>query len=348
MTLFTHEAFDDHEFVHHIHDADTGLRAIVAVHNATLGPGLGGLRVFNYASDDEALTDVLRLSRGMTYKNALAGIPYGGGKAVILGDPASDKSPALMYALGRALNKLNGHYITAEDVGTTVADMDYIRKETPFARGTSHGVGDPSPFTAKGVRHAIHAAVKSKLGIDNVEGVKISIQGLGNVGYALAQMLHIDGATLIVTDVNAVRLAQAKNEMNATTVKPDEIYDVKCDLFAPCAMGASINNQTIGRLKALIVCGAANNQLALSKHGQDLHNKGILYVPDFVANAGGVINIALEDSATSDVIMARVDEIRGTVDEILERATDGNLPLDVAEALAMDRIHQYRAETRAA
>lgn len=348
MALFEHSAFDHHEFIHHIHDAETGLRAIVAVHNSILGPGLGGLRMFNYANDDDALTDVLRLSKGMTFKNALAGIPFGGGKAVILGDPKTDKSPAMMHAFGRALHKLGGHYITAEDVGTSVADMDVIRSETPFARGTSTGVGDPSPFTAMGVRHSIHAAVQSKLNTDNIKGIKIAIQGLGNVGYGLAQMLHEDGAQLIVTDVSPSKVEQAKQELDAIAIKPDEIYDVECDVFAPCAMGASINDMTIQRIKSSIVCGAANNQLALSKHARELSNRNVLYVPDFVANAGGVINIGLEGDATRDQIMARVDGIRGTVDEILARSSDIRLPVDVAETLALERIQKQADQNLAA
>lgn len=348
MTLFTHSEFDNHTFVHLISDEATGLRAIVAVHNDVLGPGLGGLRMFDYASDADALTDVLRLSRGMTYKNALAGIPYGGGKAVIMGDPKSDKSPAMMKSLGRALDRLGGHYITAEDVGTTVADMDTVRSQTPFARGTTNGVGDPSPFTAKGVRHAIHGGVKSRFQRDDVSGIKVAIQGLGNVGYALAEMLHKDGAQLIVTDMDSTVLEKANQQLNAEIVELDKIYEVECDVFAPCAMGASINDDTISKLTSRVVCGAANNQLARPEHGKALHDLGILYVPDFVANAGGVINIALEGTASFDEIMTRVDGIRGTVDEILGRAVDGLLPIDVAETLAIERIHQHELVTQAA
>lgn len=348
MTLFSHIEFDNHEFVHFVNDANTGLKAIIAVHNSVLGPGLGGLRMFDYSADSDALTDVLRLSRGMTYKNALAGIPFGGGKSVILGDPKTDKSSEMMRAFGRALDKLDGHYITAEDVGTNVADMDAIRTETPYARGTTNGVGDPSPFTAKGVRHAIYSAVKARLDAEDVKGIRIAIQGLGNVGYSLAQMLFEDGAKLIVTDINETRLQKAKQELNAEVAAPDAIFDVDCDVFAPCAMGASINDQTIDRIAARVVCGAANNQLKAPEHAQALHAKQILYVPDFVANAGGVINIASEGATSSKEIMTRVDNIRQTVDEILGRAGEQLLPVDVAETLARERIDQHASSARAA
>lgn len=348
MTFFSHVEFENHELVHFVNDSDTGLRAIIAVHNLALGPGLGGLRMFDYETDAEALTDVLRLSRGMTYKNALAEIPYGGGKSVILGDPRTEKSPEMMRAFGRALNKLGGNYITAEDVGTNVSDMDAIRSESPYARGTTHGVGDPSPYTAKGVRHAIHSAVKARLSTNDVRGIRIAVQGLGNVGYSLAQMLFDDGARLIVTDIDETRLAKAKLELNAEVMAPDAIFDANCDVFAPCAMGASINDATIDRISARVVCGAANNQLKDPEHAQALHERQILYVPDFVANAGGVINIALEGAASPEEIMTRVDNIRQTVDEILGRAGEKLLPVDVAETLARERIDQHAASTMAA
>lgn len=349
MTIFSHVEFDNHEMVHFIRDAKAGLSAIVAVHDATIGPGLGGLRMYNYASDDEAVTDVLRLSRGMTYKNALAGISYGGGKAVIIGDPRTDKSEELLKALGKAIDKLGGSYITAEDVGTTVADMDIIRTKTAFARGTTKGVGDPSPFTARGVRHAIHSAARARFNKDGVRGLRVAIQGLGSVGYALAEMLHADGAILTVADVDKGRVKRAVSDLNATRVEPDEIYMTTCDIFSPCAMGASINDDTIPRLDCGVVCGAANNQLARPEHGRALQDKMILYVPDFVANAGGVINIALEGTATNEEIMARVDAIGETVGEILRRAsTTKLLPNDVAEALARERIAKHQVSSLAA
>lgn len=339
MTVFDAADFDDHEAVHFVSDEKSGLRAIIAMHDSTLGPSLGGLRMFDYASTDDAVTDVLRLSRGMTFKNALAGIPYGGGKAVILGNPKTDKSTALMQALGRAIARLNGAYITAEDVGTTVADMDILRTQTPYARGTSTGVGDPSPYTARGVAHAIRCAVRDKHHTTDMTGIRIAIQGLGNVGRHLAEMLHADGAKLTVTDIDAARLDAAAQALGAQVVDTNAIYGADVDVFAPCAMGASINDTTLPQLKAGIVCGAANNQLATPEHGAALADKGILYVPDFVANAGGVINIGLEGSATDAEITQRVDGIAATVTEILTRArSTGQLPTDVAEALARERI----------
>tara|TARA_R110000787_G_scaffold144231_1_gene257932 strand:- start:11595 stop:12635 length:1041 start_codon:yes stop_codon:yes gene_type:complete len=339
MTVFDAADFDNHKAVHFVSDAETGLRAIIAMHDTTLGPALGGLRMFDYASSDNAVTDVLRLSRGMTFKNALAGIPYGGGKAVILGNPKTDKSPALMRALGRAIDRLDGAYITAEDVGTTVADMDILRTQTKYARGTSTGVGDPSPYTARGVAHAIRCAVREKHQTTDLSGIRVAIQGLGNVGRHLAEMLHAEGAKLVVTDIDPARLDAAAEDLGADVVEIDAIYNADVDIFAPCAMGAAINDTTLPQLRAGIICGAANNQLATPTHGAALADKGILYVPDFVANAGGVINIGLEGSANDVEITQRVDGIAATVTEILTRSrTTGHLPTDVAETLARERI----------
>ena len=339
MSVFDAADFDDHEAVHFVSDADTGLRAIIAMHDSTLGPALSGLRMFDYANPDDAVTDVLRLSRGMTFKNALAGIPYGGGKAVILGNPKTKKNAALMRALGRAIDRLDGAYITAEDVGTTLADMDILRTQTKYARGTSTGVGDPSPYTARGVAHAIRCAVREKHQTTNLSGIRVAIQGLGNVGRHLAEMLNAEGAELVVTDIDPARLEAAADDFGADVVDSDAIYSANVDVFAPCAMGAAINDTTLPQLQAKIVCGAANNQLAMPGHGAALADKGILYVPDFVANAGGVINIGLEGNANKDEIMQRVDAIASTVTEILTRSrTTGQLPTEVAESLARERI----------
>ncbi|MGI6642722.1 MAG: Glu/Leu/Phe/Val dehydrogenase dimerization domain-containing protein [Bacillota bacterium] len=282
-----------HEQVLFNYDRVSGLKAIIAIHDTTLGPALGGTRMWPYKTEEEALIDVLRLSRGMTYKNSAMGLNIGGGKAVIIGDPKKDKSEELFRAFGRFVESLGGRYITAEDVGTTTEDMDVIRAETAHVCGLADVSGNPSPVTAFGVFRAMTACVKTVFGRDDFVGRSVAIQGVGTVGSVLAERLLGAGARVVVTDIDSEKVRKAM-EMGAQAVPPDAIYDTDCDIFAPCALGASINDHTISRFKVKIVCGAANNQLSEPRHGKALADKGILYAPDFIANGGGVINVASE------------------------------------------------------
>lgn len=300
--IFDAAEFKDHEQVVFAHDPASGLKAIITVHSTMRGPAVGGCRVLLYPDDKTALTDVLRLSRAMTYKNAIAGLPLGGGKAVIIADAARDKSPALLQAMGRAIDRLGGSYITAEDVGTSAADMVEIRKATRHVTGlpvNAGGSGDPSPSTALGCFEGIKAAVRYKLGTQSLDGICVAIQGLGNVGWNLARLLAGAGAELIVSDVRRPIMEQAADAFGATMAEPEAIYDANADIFAPCALGAAINERTLPRLKAAIIAGAANNQLASPAHGIELQRRGILYAPDYVINAGGIIQVAAEITGES-------------------------------------------------
>ncbi len=342
MSVFRNDDFDDHEAIHFICDEDAGLHAVIAIHDRSLGPALGGLRMFKYATEHDAVSDVLRLSRGMSFKNAIAGIPFGGGKAVILGDPTKDKSPELFGALGKAINNLGGAYITAEDVGTNVQDMDYIRSETEYARGTSKGVGDPSPHTARGVLLSIQEAVRSRTGTGDLKGLHVAVQGLGNVGANLVRLLSAEDAQLTFADIDEARTKALAQETGACVVEPDAILTVDADVLAPCAMGAVLTHETAATIRAGIICGAANNQLADPGVDRILADRDILYVPDFVANAGGVIDIALEGIATPSEIERRVDSIGLTVRQILQRSDNRYRPIEVAEALASERMSAAR------
>jgi leucine dehydrogenase len=287
----------DHEQVVFCHNKEVGLKAIIAIHNTALGPALGGTRMWNYKSEDEALVDVLRLSRGMTYKAACAGLNLGGGKAVIIGDPKTQKTEALFRAFGQYVGSLAGRYITAEDVGTTVKEMEYIFMETPWVTGIPKafgGSGDPSPYTAHGVLMAIKASVKEQFKTDSLKGIRVALQGLGNVGFHLAEYLVKEGAILTIADIDQEKIAKAAALFNAKVMSPDDIIGADCDVFSPCALGAVINDQSIGKLKAKVVCGGANNQLAEPRHGDMLRELGILYAPDYVANAGGLMNVFVE------------------------------------------------------
>lgn len=290
--------YDAHQKIVHVQDGDTGLNAFIAVHNSNLGPALGGCRMVRYATEKDALRDVLRLSRGMTYKNALAGLPLGGGKSVLIGDAYKDKTPAMMRAMGRAVEALGGLYVTAEDSGTGVEDMQLIAQETKYVVGlppeTDLG-GDPSPYTAYGVFIGIRAAVARRYGSDNLSGLRVAVQGLGHVGYELCRLLHEQGAELVVTDIRDAVLEQARADYkNLTVVSSDEIFTAEANVFAPCALGAQINDATIPQLKVDIIAGAANNQIALPHNGQQVADRGILYVPDYVLNAAGVISAGYE------------------------------------------------------
>lgn len=344
MTLFSHPEFDQHETVSFCHDADTGLRAIVAVHNTNLGKGLGGCRMWPYASDAEALTDVLRLSRGMTYKAALAGLPQGGGKSVIIGDPRKDKTPALMRAMGRAVERLNGAYVVAEDSGTNVADIRLMAEVTRHVGGLADAksvaagrTGDPSPATALGVFIGLQAAVRHKLGRDQLKGLRVAVQGVGNVGYRLAQHLHAAGAQLWVTDIYAPAVERCVQDFGATAVTMDAIHALDVDVFAPCALGAILNDATIPQLKAKVIAGAANNQLAVpATHGAALRARDVLYAPDYCINAGGIIDIYYEGPAYhAPVVEAHLQRIGLTLTQIFERAAREQRPThQVADRMA--------------
>ncbi len=342
MAFFDSVDFDDHEQVVFCSDKSTGLKAIIAVHSTVLGPAAGGCRFWDYASDEAALKDVLRLSRGMTYKNAMAGLKLGGGKAVIIGDPKTIKSEALFKAFGNAVNNINGRYYTAEDVNITTGDMAIVNQVTEFVAGLDGKSGNPAPFTALGTFLGIKAAVKFKLGKDDLSGIKVAVQGLGSVGYSLCEKLHAAGAQLIVTDINQAALDKAAAELNATVVGLDDIYSQDVDVFSPCALGASINDDTIDQLKASIVAGCANNQLAQAKHDQMLKDKGILYVPDYVINAGGIINVSLEiypEPYCAEEATRLVEKIYDTLMTVFEKAAQEDKPTGiVADEMAREII----------
>lgn len=354
MSLFSHKEFDRHEQVSFFHCQETGLKAIIAVHNTNLGPALGGCRMWAYENDDQALNDVLRLSRGMTYKAAITGLPLGGGKSVIIGDARKVKTPEMMRAMGKAVETFGGRYIVAEDVGTTVEDMNHIHSQTRHVVGISHGgegSGDPSPTTAYGVYVGLKAGVKFRLGKDNVRGLTVAVQGLGNVGYNLCKLLAKDGAQLIVTDVQNDRVDMAVKEFGAKAVALNDIYGAEADVFAPCALGAIINDSSIPQLKVKIVAGAANNQLAEARHGNILRDLKILYAPDYVINAGGLINVYYEHESRLSgkkhdraEVVAHVDRIAETAESIFRRAEqDGISTSDAADRIAEQRFGYKKA-----
>jgi leucine dehydrogenase len=342
VAVFDLVDFDNHEQVVYCSDKASGLKAIIAVHSTALGPAAGGCRFWDYASDEAALKDVLRLSKGMTYKNAMAGLKLGGGKGVIIGDPKSLKSDDLFKAFGTAVNNLNGRYYTAEDVNITTGDMAIVNQSTEFVSGLEGKSGNPGPFTALGTFLGIKAAVKFKLGKDDLTGIKVAVQGLGSVGYSLCEKLHNAGAELIVTDINQVALDKAAAELNATVVGLDEIYSQDVDVFSPCALGASIDDNSIAQLKAVIIAGCANNQLAEARHDQILLEKGILYAPDYVINAGGIINVALEiypEPYCADSATKLVENIYHTLMNVFETAAAQNMPTGlIADQMARDII----------
>ncbi|WP_254274760.1 Glu/Leu/Phe/Val dehydrogenase [Halomonas sp. 3H] len=344
MPVFNHPEFDHHQQIVFGSDAASGLRAIIAIHDTTRGPALGGLRIYPYASEEAALTDVLRLSRGMSYKSALADLPLGGGKAVIIADPRRDKTPELLRAMGRLVDSLGGAYITAEDSGSSEADMQVIAEVTDHVGGLRREggeSGDPSPFTAWGVFCALKSAVRHGLGRSDLEGVRVAIQGIGHVGEHLARHLLDAGAQLVLTDVNREALAHLAEELGAEAVDPEAIFDADVDLFTPCALGAALDADVVERLRARVVCGAANNQLATPQVAERLRERGILYTPDYVANAGGVIEIAWQrrDDYDRAAVMAHIEGIEATLDEIFARASrEQRSPAAVADALARERF----------
>ena len=314
MKIFDLMSEMGHEQLVLARDAAAGYRGIIAIHSTTLGPALGGTRFWNYDSEEEAIVDALRLARSMTYKAAVAGLNLGGGKSVIIGDNKRTDREMLFRAHGRFVESMAGRYVTAEDVGTSTADMEYIHSETKYVSGLPGASGDPSPVTAHGVFRAIQASAKHRWGSDSLSGRTVAIQGCGHVGYYLAKELHDAGALLVVSDVDAERVKKVVNGFSARGVKPEEIYGAQADIFAPCALGAIINDDTIPKLKVEIVAGAANNQLLEDRHGLALQEKGILFTPDYVANAGGVINVYSELAGWIPArALAKADEIYETV-----------------------------------
>ncbi|WP_024302637.1 Glu/Leu/Phe/Val dehydrogenase [Pseudogulbenkiania sp. MAI-1] len=343
MSLFELPDFDGHEQVVFASDSQSGLKAIIAIHNTRRGPAMGGCRMWAYPDSTAAATDALRLARGMTYKNAMAGLPIGGGKAVIIGDSRTSKSPELFRALGRAIDQLGGRYITAEDVGTSPTDMTYVRETTRYVAGLAGelgGTGDPSPATALGVFVGIEAAVRHRLGVDSVKDLTVAVQGLGHVGYDLARRLNEAGARLVVADIDRANVERAAAEFGARVVAPDEIVDAQADVFAPCALGAVLNRQSLPRLKCSVVAGAANNQLATDDIGEMLRDAGILYAPDYVINAGGIIKVCAEYlREPADSVEGRVRAIAQTLDEVFQMAErDGIATSRAADTLARARF----------
>ena len=343
MSVFSHPEYDGHEQVAFHRHAASGLRAIIAVHNTRLGCGLGGCRMWPYTSDDDALTDVLRLSRGMTYKAALAGLPQGGGKSVILGDPRHDKTPEMVRAMGRFVDQFAGRYVVAEDSGTNVADIRLMAEETQHVGGLADEksvaegrTGDPSPATATGTFIGIKAAVRAALGREDLKGLRVAIQGVGNVGFRLARQLHDVGAKLWVTDLHVPAVERAVKEFGATAVAMDAVHALDVDVFAPCALGAILNDRSIPQLKAKIVAGAANNQLAKPRHGITLLEKGVLYAPDYVINAGGIIDIYYEGPGYDAAkVHAHLERIGTTLGEIFARSKTTQRPTgEIADAMA--------------
>ncbi len=347
MEIFKYLEKYDYEQVVLAHDKAAGLKAIIAIHDTTLGPALGGTRMWTYKSEEDAIVDALRLARGMTYKAAAAGLNLGGGKTVIMGDARKDKSEALFRSLGRYVQSLNGRYITAEDVGTTVQDMDYVHLETDYVTGISPAFGssgNPSPVTAYGVYRGMKAAAKVAFGDDNLSGKTVAVQGVGSVSYTLLKHLHEEGANLIVTDINEESVRRAVNDFGAKAVSVDEIYSVECDIFSPNALGAVINDDTIPHLKAKLIAGAANNQLKEERHGDILHEKGIVYAPDYVINAGGLINVADELSGYNrERAMKKVETIYDNMIRVFDIVERDRIPsYQAANRMAEERIIQMR------
>ena len=350
--VFGQLSFDNHEQIVFCNDKDTGLKAIIGIHNSVLGPALGGTRMWNYTNEWEALNDVLRLSRGMTYKSAITGLDLGGGKAVIIGDAKTQKTPELMHKFGAFVHSLSGRYITAEDVGMVTADMDTVRDVTPYVTGISEargGSGNPSPVTAYGVYMGMKAAAKYQFGSDKLDGKKILVQGIGHVGETLVDYLTKEGALVQITDINFDRLIEISAKYGATIFNGDDLYSADVDIYAPCALGATINDDTVYKIKAKVIAGAANNQLANENiHGPILQERGIVYAPDFLINAGGIINVYGEIAHYGkEEAMRRTENIYNTTLEIFDYAVKNKLtPQKAAMALAEIRIEQRKKRKR--
>ncbi|MEQ9317905.1 MAG: amino acid dehydrogenase [Polyangiaceae bacterium] len=321
MDLFALLDNYDYGAVHVGRDAASGMKCIVALHDTRLGPAIGGCRFLPYENERDAFIDALRLARGMTYKAALAGLPHGGGKTVMIRPARMFDRAAMFHAFGRFIDTLGGQYFTAEDSGTGIEDMEVIARETKQVMGTGGGSGDPSPFTALGVRRGIEACVQLKLGRSSLDEVHVAVQGVGHVGYQLCQELHAAGAKLTVADIDPLKAERAQREFQANVVPIERIFDVECDVLAPCALGSALNDDTIPRLRCLVVAGAANNQLAEPRHGDDLNARGILYAPDYAINAGGLINVALElEGYDEGKARERTLKVYDTIHEICERS----------------------------
>jgi leucine dehydrogenase len=344
MAVFSDSAFDAHERVVFCHDASTGLKAIIAVHSTALGPAAGGTRLWPYANDAKALHDVLRLSRGMSYKNAMAGLRFGGGKGVIIQTPDFSATDALYEKYGEFVDSLDGRYVTAEDVGMTVEIMETIARKTKYVAGLAQqegqAGGDPSPKTSYGIFKGIEAAVQMKLGRENVGGLTVAVQGVGHVGYYLCKLLHAAGAKLLVADIDDARVQRAVSEFAATATPLDQILQQEADVLAPCALGAILTAQSIPLLKVPIVAGGANNQLESDADGQRLHDAGILYAPDYVINGGGIINVACEyyRDATDEDVMEQVAAIGPRLTGIFEESAANDLPTNVVADQQAKRI----------
>ena len=335
MPVFDHPEFDQHESLHFVQDPDSGLKAIIAIHSTALGPAAGGCRRWQYATDAHAVTDALRLSRGMTYKNAIAGLKFGGGKSVILANDAAPKSPALFRAFGRAVEDLGGKYITAEDVGCNVEDMRCVNEETSYVSGLpksgDEAGGDPSPLTALGVFLGIEAAVKYQLGKESLEGIRVAVQGVGHVGLNLCRLLHEAGASLVVADVDRRNLELTKDELPVKVAAPAKILFTDVDVLAPCALGNVLTSQTIPKIRASIVAGAANNQLSDEQDGARLAAREILYAPDYVINAGGIINVADEyyGGSSEEKVRAEIGRIPERLEQIFKESKNSKQPTNV-------------------
>ncbi len=350
--VFGQLSFDGHEQVVFCNDKDTGLKAIIGIHNTVLGPALGGTRMWNYANEWEALNDVLRLSRGMSFKSSISGLNLGGGKAVIIGDAKTQKTPELMRKFGEYVNSLSGKYITAEDVGMETKDMDTVREVTQYVTGISEekgGSGNPSPITAYGVFMGLKAATKYRFGTDNLEGKKVLVQGIGHVGEVLVQHLTESGAIVTIADINEDRLQQVGSKYGAKIYTGADLYSAEVDIYAPCALGATINDDTIHKIQAKVIAGAANNQLANEVvHGTILKDKGILYAPDFLINAGGVINVYSElANLTRAQVIEKTENIYNTSLEIFKFAETNNITThQAAMSIAQKRIDDRKNELR--
>ncbi len=342
--MFEHPDFDEHEGVHYFSDHKSGLQAIIAVHNTNRGPGAGGTRLWSYADPQDAVTDALRLSKAMSYKNAMAGLALGGGKGVIIRPETQFDRTGLFEAYGRAVQTIGGTYITAEDVGVSPSDMRIIKTQTDFVAGLDEGPaasGDPSPVTAEGVFRSIKVAVHHAMGLDSLTGLRVAVQGLGHVGYGLCEHLHGAGVTLIVADINVAVLERAKNELGALIVEPDAIHAVAADVFAPCALGGAISETSLPDIRASIIVGAANNQLATPDMGEACRQRGILYAPDYVVNAGGIINVAAEVSGHYDPewVKSKLVDLEETLRSVFKRSAEQGLSTHlVADEMARARL----------
>lgn len=348
MSVFTAIDFDCHEQVAFFYDKKTGLNAIIAIHNTSRGPALGGFRMRVYWDEEQAVKDALRLSRGMTYKSAMANLALGGGKCVVIGDPTTDKSPALLHSIGKAVERLGGYFVIGQDVGICGEDIDLMRQNTAYLVGGSIGCGDSALFTAIGLCESLRTAAPYHLHQPSLQGINVAVQGLGKVGYMLCKLLAEQGAELIVTDINPNAVARAMKEFKAQVVEPDAIYDVNMDVFSPCSVGAILNNHTIPRLKCKIVAGCANNQLDTPLNGKSLADRNILYAPDYVVNAGGVINGFYDGPAySSEVSMQHVKKIPETLLEVFSMAQARQIPTnEAADLIAEGRFNKEAGFTR--